>query len=50
MCLLELLEEIRRDKKEFELAMVNEPLVFEVLRFGCIFRWIFWKRRLKQSD
>ena len=23
-------------KNEFELAMVNEPSVFELLRFGCI--------------
>ena len=36
ICFLELAEEFRRDKNEFELAMVNEPSVFELLRFDCI--------------
>ena len=34
---LQLYEEFRSDlKKEFELAMVHEPLVFESSRFYCI--------------
>ena len=36
ICFLELSEEFRRDSKnEFELAMVNEPSVFELSRFNC---------------
>ena len=36
-CFLELAKEFCRDSKnEFELAMVNEPSVFELLRFDCI--------------
>ena len=36
ICLLELQEEFRRDSKNrFESAMVNEPSVFELLRFDC---------------
>ena len=36
ICFLKLSEEFRRDSKnEFELAMVNEPLVFVLLRFDC---------------
>ena len=35
-CPLELSEEFHRDSKnEFELAMVKEPLVFELLRCHC---------------
>ena len=34
-CFLELSEYFRRDTNEFELAMVNEPSVFELLRFDC---------------
>ena len=33
ICFLEISEEFRRDKTEFELAMVTEPSVFELLRF-----------------
>ena len=36
-CVLELSEEFRRDSNEFELAMVNEPSVFESLRFVSIY-------------
>ena len=37
ICFLELLEELCRDSKnKFELTMVNEPSVFELLRFDCI--------------
>ena len=33
-----LLEKVPRDSKnEFELAMVNEPSVFELSRFYCIY-------------
>ena len=35
ICFLELSEEFRRDKNEFELAMVNEPSMFESSRFDC---------------
>ena len=38
ICFLELTEKLRRaSKNEFELAMVNEPSVFELSRFDCIF-------------
>ena len=30
------MEEFRRDSNMSELAMVNEPSVFELLRFDCI--------------
>ena len=36
ICFLELSEEFHRDSKKFELAMVNEPSLFELLRFDCI--------------
>ena len=37
ICFRDPSEEFRRDSKpEFELAMVNEPSVFELLRFDCI--------------
>ena len=36
ICFLELSEEFLRDKNEFELTMVNEPSVFELLRFNCV--------------
>ena len=29
-------------KKEFETAVVNEPSVFETLKFYCILRWPKW--------
>ena len=32
----ELSEEFRRDSKKFELAMVNEPSVFELSRFDYV--------------
>ena len=35
ICFLELSEEFRT-KNEFKLTMVNEPSVFELLRFNCI--------------
>ena len=36
ICFLELWELFRRDSKtKFESAMVNEPSVFELLRFDC---------------
>ena len=35
ICFLELSEEIRWDSKTSELAMVNEPSVFELLRVDC---------------
>ena len=38
ICFLGLSEEFRRDfKTEFELSKKNEPSVFELLRFDCIF-------------
>ena len=37
----------RDSKNEFELNMVIEPSVFELLRFDCI--WFFWRCRLKVS-
>ena len=40
ICFLELSEEFRKGlKNEFELAMVNEPSVFEPSRFDCIYIW-----------
>ena len=36
---LDLSEESRRNKTDFELAMVNEPSVFELLRFDCTYIW-----------
>ena len=36
ICFLELLEEIPRESK-MSLAMVNESMVFELLRFYCTF-------------
>ena len=38
ICLFELLEEFRRDSKEFKLALVNKPSVFKLLRFDCTYR------------
>ena len=34
ICILELLQEFPRDSNEFELARVNEPSVFESMRFN----------------
>ena len=39
ICFLELSKEFHRDSKEFKLAIVNEPLVFELLRYNCSFTW-----------
>ena len=37
ICFLDPLDKFRMDSKnQFELAMVNEPSVFELLRFDCI--------------
>ena len=35
ICFLELSEEFPRDSQMFESAVVNEPSVFEPLRFNC---------------
>ena len=35
LCFPERLEEFHRNENKFELAMVNKPLVLELLRFDC---------------
>ena len=48
ICFLELSEEFRRESKknEFEFAMVNEPSVFELLKFDCkyLIKYSKWQR------